>query len=225
VNIVGNEFWAAIAGALVGGVITFLIQKSDQWEKRRQRLADRSEARRALGYSLVFKMVKIYSNLTHLRSHLQEAFASAATRGIHGEPWQFVLALANSPERVNFSADEMSMLLSLKDDGLFNNLVSMDVIHNSTLDVFLTYRERRSDLLEKLPPHHMEGSIGSAALTGELLQAVRPRMIELNSMIADLRARYQADANQAGHTLQAFSAALNSKLGTSIAVRDKIAQS
>lgn len=126
----GGEFWAAIAGAIVGGLIALVIQLVALWAAKAERKEDHNERRRALGYALLFKMIQIYSNLRQLRDHLAGAYERGLEDGLE-EPWQFVMPIVNVPDRVEFSTDEMSMLLSLGNDDVFNDLASLDQVHNS----------------------------------------------------------------------------------------------
>jgi hypothetical protein len=143
----GNEFWAAVGGAIVGGIIAFVIQLVVLRAAARQREKEAAERKKALGFSLFVKMMKIHSHLHLLHEHLEEPFERDKEGGGGREPWQIVLPLANNPMHVHFSSDEMAMLLSLKNDDLFNDVISMDEIHNSTIDLFDTFKEKRFALL------------------------------------------------------------------------------
>lgn len=70
-----NEFWAAIAGAIVGGLIAFGIQVIALREARKERIRDAAEKQKALGHALIFKVIGIYSHLRQLNLHLQDAAA------------------------------------------------------------------------------------------------------------------------------------------------------
>ncbi len=141
-----NEFWAAIAGAIVGGVIALAIQMIALNAAARDRKADAAERKNALGHALLFKAVRIYSHLRQFNHHVMAGAEEQKKRGHKAIAWQVVLPFANLPEKVHFSTDEMALLLSLKNDDLFNNAVSFDEVHNSTIDIFATYSERRSSL-------------------------------------------------------------------------------
>src|SRR5262245_42465642 len=57
-----TELWAAVIGAIVGGLIAYFIQVKALREGRQQREDDLRRSNRALGYSLLFKVIKIHSN-------------------------------------------------------------------------------------------------------------------------------------------------------------------
>ena len=65
------EFWSAIIGGLVGatagGAIAYFIQSKVLREGRKQRAEDHKQAQQALGHSLLFKMIRIYSDFHGIR--------------------------------------------------------------------------------------------------------------------------------------------------------------
>jgi hypothetical protein len=111
-----RESWAAIVGAIAGAVIGGVISALLQWQAHglalKQREADRLERRQALAQAVLFKMSTIYSNLEQLRRHVRECVTRAESTGL--ELWETMLPLANTPDRVNFSTDELSVIFFCK---------------------------------------------------------------------------------------------------------------
>lgn len=136
---------------MVGGLIAFGIQLVALRAAAKQRAEEAAERRKALGHALLVKMLKIHSHLHGFNEHLEETFAKAEKAGFDGEPWQIVRPIANHPPTVHFSTDEMVMLLSLKNDDVFNDVLSMDGVHNSTIALFQTFAECRRSLTSLLP--------------------------------------------------------------------------
>lgn len=209
----GGEFWAAIAGAFVGGIIAFGIQMVVMDAAARQRKKEKEERQQALGYSLFFKMVRIYSNIHNFGQHLEELFAAAKKDGFEGEPWQIYKPLANAPAPVHFSTDEMTMLLSLKDDDLFNELIPLDQVHNATLDIFHTLDARRQALTDMLPTTSMDGAKGEAALTEDQVMLIRPKMVEVNMLVVDVIGWCEKDGQNARELLTRLHTLLKEKVG------------
>jgi hypothetical protein len=178
----GNEFWAVILGAVVAGMIAFVLQRINLNDAKRQRDEERDERRYAVALSLLFKMVKIHSNMVNLHQHVQEKLTEAEGGNKKRELWQDYLPVANLPRAIHFSIDEMALLLSLKDDDLFNDLASIDEIHNSAVELFKKINSRRELLLAELPAK-MEGNRGTMLLTPEQMPYFRPKMVEINLLI------------------------------------------
>jgi hypothetical protein len=216
-----TEFVAAIVGAVVGGVIALLVQLIALSAAARERQQERLETQAALGRSVLYKMVSIHSNLFKLAAHIDEGYELARQQG--REPWEAIMPILNVPDRVVFTPEEMSMLLAQRDDNLFNTLLSMDSIHNSTLAIFLRYAEYRENLGAQLSVDRMDGNVGSTLLTNEEHKRLRPRMVErrlllpprtpLNGILDSLRTRGRQDADEAFAALHALLKLLNSKLG------------
>lgn len=128
------------------------------------------------------------------------------------EPWQIVRALANLPDHIQFSPEEMSLALSFNEDNLFNGLLSIDAIHNSLIDIFAVHRNLRESLTSKLPAT-MEGSVADSALSPAEMQLLRPEMIKINLLIQDMRTRSEVDYKESMEILRNLHAAATKKLG------------
>ena len=128
------------------------------------------------------------------------------------EPWQIVRAIANLPDHIQFSPEEMSLALSLKEDDLFNSLLSIDAIHNSLIDIFAVHRNLRESLTSKLPAT-MEGSVADSVLSPVEMQLLRPEMIKINLLVQDMRSRSEVDYKESIEILRNLHAATTKKLG------------
>lgn len=192
-----------------------LKASADQLQK------ERTERQNALGYALLFKMVRIHSDLANMGKHLEECLGKLATEECTDwEPWQVVLPIANPVEPVHFSTDEMAMLLSLKENDFFNDLASLDLIHNSTIELFRKHAALRESLLEMLPAN-MDGMVGEIALSREKAMYVRPKMVEINGLIGAMYERCIQDTDHAWDVLERLTALLNDKLKLGVSVAPK----
>lgn len=207
-----TEFIAAVVGSIVGGVIAYIVQVTALREARRTKKVDELQKRQALAHSLLFKTIKIHSNIRHLRDYLEERFSLAKKDGFDGEPWQMILQLANPPPEVNFSADEMGMLLSLKSDNLFNIILSLDSRHNSLIEAMRLYNAQRTSLQETLKIDSYDGSLASGMMSKQESLALRPTMVSLNQLVLDtqrLSIEYVVESRKALTELEQL---FNSKL-------------
>jgi hypothetical protein len=206
-----SEFWAAIAGAVVGGVISLCIQMVALNAAKNERREERQESRAALGRSLMYKLMRIASDLHNLHQHVEESYAAVPSEA-HNDPFTFILPLANHPEYVHFSEQEVSLVMSFKDDDLLDELMSLDVVHNGLIDVFKTYQVMRNELLEKMPAQ-MKGNIGTTKLNESEMLFVRPRMVAINMLLEQARTRAKGDYSDARSTLVKLHKALTVELG------------
>jgi hypothetical protein len=209
----GTEFWSAITGALVGGMIAFVVQMIALRAAKSQRSEDYKLVQQGLGNSLLFKMIRIHVNFQAINRHIEACFEGAGRRGLVGEPWQFVLPLANPPNPIHFSSEEMGMLLAQKVDEVFNSVLSIDVLHNGLIDAVKTLNDRRMALTERIAAGKVEGEVAVGGLAHAELLAIRPRMIELNTLIEQLRADASKAVEESGDVLDRLHQLLREKLG------------
>lgn len=211
-----TEFWSAIVGAVVGGLIAYAVQTQALREGRKLRDEDHKRVEHALGYSLLFKMMRIYSDFYGIHEHIESCFQKAARDKFEGAPWQFFLPLANPPEPVHFSSEEMGMLLALKHDDVFNSVLSMDFIHNSLIDAIKVLNTERRALTEQLKADEATSTLVGGVLNKQQMLALQPRMIEVNGLIEDIRARAKMDFEESHNVLGGLHKVLTEKLGLGV---------
>jgi hypothetical protein len=185
-----TEFFSAVAGAIVGGTITFVCQLYALRAARRQREADNTMVQKALANSLFFKLMRIHSNLHGIHRHFWESLERGQKEMPSGEPWQVVVPLANPPEQVHLQSDEMGMLLSLKNDPVLNGAMDVEAIHNSMIVAVRAFNNERIALGERLASvSELESEVGdriSTAVPNRHRNALRPMMITVNSLVQEI---------------------------------------
>jgi gas vesicle protein len=190
--------WSSAAGVLFGAVISatvsFVLQRSSFKEARQQKEKDRREVRKAQALSLVFKMVRISSDLHNLGKAVGECLERAKKENREGMLFQFVPPTIPLPDQVRFSPDEMAWVLSV-DNNLFNEMGPLDELHTSTVAIFDLYNTKRDKLLERLGAQ-MEGTIGTTFLTPEQKKWIDPRAVELDQLVEVMIQRSQRDSKE-----------------------------
>lgn len=187
-----NEFWSAIAGAVVGGVITALLQLQVSLRGKSERAADRLEARQAVAYSLIFKMGKIASGLENISRLVEAAVAIPPD----GDLWQRVRSIANPPDRVVFSAEEMA-LVYWAESAFFNELVSIDDQYNTIVTIAEQYKGHRSALIDAFEPVDYAPDGSGLTLSDERQWGLRPKIDAAEGAIATIAERCRPDADRA----------------------------
>jgi hypothetical protein len=126
--------WASAAGILFGAsisaLVSFILQRSSFAEARRQKDYDRREVRKALGLALVFKMIRLASELHNLGKAVKECLHEAQKKGFAGSPFQVVMPVVPLPEPIRFLPEEMALILSIDND-LFNEMAALDELQNA----------------------------------------------------------------------------------------------
>lgn len=188
-----------VIGAIIGALVSYLLQRNSFREAREQKEKDRLEERKATAYALFFKMIKIASGFHNLTTHFSGSIVKARKAGHELAPWQIVLPMANSFDPIKYTAEEMALLLSLNVN-LFNQACELDDFHNAAIKAAAFYGEKRPKLTDKLTPE-MSGGIGSMRMSAEQLREIEPQAYELNSLIEQISAMTEVDAKSSSNCL------------------------
>jgi len=194
-----SAFGGAIIGSGLGGLINFFLQRKSLAATEALRDADRREVRKAIGYALFFKMIRLSSDLAQLGQPVWEAVEKAKREG-SSVLWPLVLPVAPLPDPIKFSPEEMALVLSL-DNELFNNMAALDDLHKNTMEIFRLYGDMRKELANTLRPSLIVGQTGSILLTKEERERMQPRSIELDMLINGMVKRTQQDGKIAWDSL------------------------
>ncbi|WP_430419113.1 hypothetical protein [Phenylobacterium sp.] len=196
-----GEFWAAVAGAVLGGGIAAVVQLMSVRHTRRER--NRSNA-----YALLIKVGQIYSHLRGVHGIIDSALKDA-TDNERADPWRVIDGLVNAPSHVTFSHEEVALVVELQAMKLFNDLIMLDEKHNATIDVMRFYTQKRTELVDALTPEGIDGHMATA----ELSPSLRMRAIALNRLVDGMREYLGADVGHALNVLQQLGSVFQDKLG------------
>ena len=186
-----TAFWAAVAGALAGAIVSsyfaYMIQNRSFREERRARAEQLRKTQQVLGRSLILKVARIHSNISTIHGHLEESFQRARLDEGAMEPWGFVRELAPLPNQVQFTYDELNMLMGLGNDDVFNSVLNMEPVHENTIELIRTFHYHRMRLLERLPISSIRDTVASTDLDPAQMEPLRLQMNSVNSLIEQLR--------------------------------------
>ena len=116
------------------------------------------------------------------------------------------------------------MLLALKNDDMFNLVLPMDVIHNSLNDAAKVLNTERAALTERLQVDEAEGAAFSSTLDRDQTLALRPRMINVNSLIESIRADAKRGFEESGEALDRLQEVLRDRLGLAYKLEPTVKQ-
>lgn len=197
---------AAIMGALIAGGVSWFLQARALKAATAEHQQDRLEIRKAAGYSLFFKLIRLHSDLVNLGRPVRERIDAAKKDGFDGTPFQVVPPVVPLPGPIRFSSEEMALVLSL-DSNLFNDIAPLDDLHSNTVALFELYNSKRSDAVKGWGAS-VEGHIGTSDLTDEQFRRLQPRAVELNDLINGMLERTEHDAPQAREAIERWHAVL-----------------
>lgn len=198
-NIKEPTFVSAIVGTVFGGLIAYCIQLKALFENRKQRAEDIRRTQEMLGNSLIIKMIQMHSDIYTIHQHVEESLRNVSDPKI--EPWQVVQPLANPPDPVLFSSEELSMLMSMCDDRVFNMILPLDRVHSAILNIVKIHYSERTILLTLLGKDVVyTGNIGHTELDKDQFMRAKPQMITVNCIINQLHdhtKRYLGESKEA----------------------------
>ena len=207
----------------MGGGIAYIMQRSAINKEDHRRSAEQREAQQALGQSLLIKTIRIQSNIAAIQKYITSSFDEAKNKGYNGKPWQIVRPLASIPPRIDFSTDQLSLLLSLRDSDLFNRLSQLDGIYNNFLDILSTFNDRKSALNDLLPGVVVEGTVLTMPLPDDQALKMLPIMHDVDQLIGYLQARAEVDHADADEALKRLALLLNERLDLGFSIAAKAA--
>jgi hypothetical protein len=215
--------WASAGGVLFGAAISasvsFVLQRSSFAEARRQKDKDRSEIRKVYALSLVFKMIRISSDLNNLGKSVRESIELGRKNDPQARLFQFVPPTIPLPDKVRFSPDEMAWVLSVN-NRLFNEMAPLDELHTNTVAIFELYNTKRDNLLEKLGAQ-MEGTIGTTFLTPEQKRWFDPRAVELDQLVEVMVQRSLRDSQGCWQAFEQLTAAVSKEFNMNLSFERK----
>ncbi len=211
-NVINSNFWAAIAGAIVGGALTIIMQMLDRRSAKRERRDAQRLERQATATSIVSKLVRMHRQLdSFVRNH--ELGAAEAKSG--QDPWAYVRAIGALPEPASLTSAEAASLLQL-DANLFNEILLFADRYQVAVQTHGLYGSVRKSLQDKLSPIRMEGIVGEVHASDELERLTAPERAWLNDTAITSHTHNVADAAMGIDLLRRLVAKVNSDLGMSL---------
>jgi hypothetical protein len=192
-----GQFGSTLIGALVGGLMTFLMQLLNYRRTGRLEKAARREADLTTGIAALLKVSKMASNIWGVKRHMATALALAAAEKAQGElTWEFVQPTVGKTPEVTFTdAERIFIVTRLPED--FLDVLELADVHNNLVDVMQIYSDRRIELGALMHGHPAGGTMATTNLTREQFAQLAPRILSLQSLIGPLVARSRQDMTQA----------------------------
>ena len=163
----------------------------------------------ALGRALIIKLTKIHSDIRGIYEYLDHSLQ----KDPKAEPWQLVRALASLPTPVRFTSEELSMLMGLDNNDVFNSVLNMDVAHDSTLELVRRYNSERKNLLNEMPTSSVQGIVVESVLKPEQEKVLRIPMNTVNELADALCDHAKRKTRESGQALHDLCELLQDKLG------------
>lgn len=136
-------------------------------------------------------------------------------------PSGYLLALANMHSPIEFSADEMSMLLSLRNDAIFNRILQLDDIHNSIVPAWELYAALREKVKQLSQTIQFDPELGRSEIEVKKGSPLAIALFEADQMAIELIRRANVDAIEAKQALVELLALFRSQFGFTVSIVDE----
>lgn len=170
-------------GAIISGIISYLLQRKEHKRAEQIRAGDRNTERKAIAYTLLTKMMVIHSVTSTTTDYLEEVAARAETDSEFPEPWQTYHPIVTHLPAIEFSPEERGLIYSLSDNELLNDVLMCDYGYLSTIGLVAKLNEKHDGLTAELPAR-MEGMRGHIRLGENEVLKFRPKMMILNNLFS-----------------------------------------
>lgn len=197
-----------VIGALAGGIPAWLLAKRQSDETLRRDTQQRRETERALAFRVCVRLLTIINSTISLRNHVQRCIALLTKpENAHMEPWQVLIPMIGHTDegQERFDAEEMAVFASANERDFMMDAMLLARRHSSSLASFKTYCQQREAFLAVAPrPDSFVGQMGSAMLTREQIDALKPYTIPLNNIVAGLAIGLEEDLRLARNLATTF---------------------
>lgn len=175
--------------------------------------SERHERRTALAHAIIYKLIAIASHYAQYREIFEAAWAKGASDPDVPEPWQFLLGSAHEPDPIHFTTDEMTLLVELGMQDVFNSLLTLADAHNQMGVLSALYAQKRVELRRELPAAAFVGSPITDEKDRAAVARTRPLMVEMNSLAVSMRDFAARDAKESLAVLDLAHSQFTQKIG------------
>ena len=204
-----------VVGALAGAYAAYL------WGLRATRAAKQQSDRERdvqLSFAVVHKLNKIYGAQKAIRQQIENGRARLQAKAANHDAMPHdggqhvinrghvnleVRPLANLPERVVFSADEVAAAGRVGGQAALHHLLILDDRHNASIELLTLYREKKTALQPRMGDGiAFDGAYVGYAWTLEQYQQLQPFLHELDELIVIMHDNAVADEVSAFEALK-----------------------
>jgi hypothetical protein len=212
------EFISAVTGAVVGGVIAFIIQWQVLKEARRQKLKEISDREIAISTTLIIKISNIFSNMENLRRHFYKCIENTSHLGVGVDVWRRTKPVANVFADVHFSPDEQAIIIKCCNSSLFKKLIVLDASHNDLMRLLIKMAEQRKEVESCLEVDSISGDFASVRLKPDANNNIKTKMHLHNMFIEQILTRINNDYLESRHCLIEVQNSIRSKLDVGFSI-------
>ncbi|QEN86850.1 hypothetical protein FZC33_11165 [Labrys sp. KNU-23] len=174
----------AVIGAVVGGLISYYLQKSNAKASKIEREAERFLTKQGVANSILFKVMQIHSDIAVAVRYM----GSTLKRKKENKDddmrrlWAYLLPRGNLSKSIEFTPEEMGMLIGLGDAPSTNELMNLGIQHADMLHLWKLYEKERGILAEKLPIDEAKGDVMSSMMSDPKFISAQPQIANVSTI-------------------------------------------
>jgi hypothetical protein len=178
-----------VIGALAGGIPAFLIALMGSKEVLRRDREARQMAERTTAFRAHVRVAEMVNAVLSLQAQVEGMIPPQTADDPNAHLWQYVRPIAGLQDdnRIGIEPDEAAIFMAAQEADYVNDLLLLPRRHAAVTAALIEYGRKREDLAKLMPVESFVGEWGSAYMTKAESDALKPRMVELNSIIRQAR--------------------------------------
>jgi hypothetical protein len=198
----GNDFWAALMGAIVGGGFTMLAQWYSSINQFEQLRKDKNDEIAGSLVSLIVKSMSIHGQLVSVHQYINERIErNRQGKDLFLQTESFV----NIPKPISIIESEIFAVFSVRNNRIMGDMFNIQNVYSTMIDLMSHYNELRKKLYS-LRPAGMDGDETLFNLSDEQLREYEPVIYAGNAALNQLNEFCQFNSELYGNVIAEFSA-------------------
>ncbi|MEQ8306677.1 MAG: hypothetical protein RIA09_08965 [Hoeflea sp.] len=192
-----SGFGGALLGAVVGGMISWVLARQSAANTARRDKEARNQEQKAHALRLMVKASLVLSDVVAIKNSIDQSLSEANEKGLSHYPfWRRVLPIVSSYQTYPIEASELAPLMEAKANEIVYAATDMLMKHSILVAALERYSEKRGELKKIMKRHTAtEDGVLTSALTEDEVAEMAPYEIELESLIKEVRSRLEPIQN------------------------------
>lgn len=220
-----TEFLAALAGALIAGSISGVLQWLSFKEQHRIRRAERrvadermketrNENEAVLAFSIMMKINRALTGIQQMKEQIDKGFLESVSRKM--EFANAVQTLSSDPDRISFTIEEMALVRHFRKSEIANDLIDLPGILDLYIDNLAVIRNLKSEVSELAKTIEIDRYGRAFSSYDERnAQIAKLKIFQANQLLRHLLGRGIVDYPKTHRLFSDFQSAATDRLGRS----------